>query len=136
MNKISSIINCVNCRNVLSSPMILPCGHSVCKSHIDETSQSCECNQCGILHSEYRFYSNKALSDLIASQFHSLNFGETYKQAMESCDQLNESITKLDVLLKDPDNYIYEVFSELRRQVDLKYEEYKLRLDEETQRIG
>jgi DNA repair exonuclease SbcCD ATPase subunit len=54
---------------------------------------------------------------------------------MESCDQLNESITKLDVLLKDPDNYIYEVFSELRRNVDLKYEEYKLRLDEETQKI-
>ncbi len=39
------------------------------------------------------------------------------------------------MLLKDPDNYIYEVFSELRRNVDVKYEEYKLKLDKETQRI-
>ena len=54
---------------------------------------------------------------------------------MESCDQLSGFINKLDQLMKDPDNYIYEVFSDLRRNVDLKYEEYKLKLDEETQKI-
>src|SRR5579883_2109119 len=115
MNKISNIINCVNCRNVLSSPILLPCSHSVCKCHIDETSQSCMCNQCGILHSEGRFLINKALSDLIEAQLNTLDFGTTYKEAMESCDQLNSFIGKIDHLIKEPDYYIYDVFSELRR---------------------
>ncbi len=88
MNKIPSIINCVNCRNVLTSPILLPCGHSVCKHHIDKdkTKQSCMCNQCGVRHSKCKFYPNKALSDLIDTQLGSIDFGQTYKEATKSCD--------------------------------------------------
>ncbi len=44
-------------------------------------------------------------------------------------------VIRIDVLLKDPNCYFYDMFSEFRRRVDLKREQLKLKIGQESQTI-
>jgi len=62
-------------------------------------------------------------------------FANKFKQNQiyEDCEMvLNEAkknIADIDALQEDPENFIYSYFEEIKKQVDLRREELKLKLD-------
>src|SRR5579883_2151730 len=135
MDQILDAIKCVNCLKFLSSPVFLPCGHCICRDHIDQASRCVKCKNCDLEQSNCSLNAVKALEQIIAAQIGSLDFGKTHQEAKKSCDELSECIDRVDAALKDPANYIYELFSELRRRVDLEYEECKLKFEQNVQKL-
>ena len=138
MDYISSIIKCVNCESILSSPVLLPCGHSVCKKHTNEdVNSSIRCGNCGEDHSipPKSFPEIKALSMLIDAEIEKLDFGQFYHNAKYACKNLNNLHVEIESLLKDPIFSIYEQISDLKNKIEIKREEFKLQIDKETDRL-
>lgn len=132
MDKIKDAIKCSNCRNILSSPVILPCSHSICRRHVEEVnSDVITCYKCEKDHRKQEYTLNQALMQIIEAQIEALDFGEVHKNAKKSCDQLELVIKEIEQLLNDPNNFTHEEINELQRQLELKREEMKKRIDDE-----
>ena len=139
MNKIQNAIKCVLCREILELPVILPCNDIVCEKHVSNqiNDDFFKCEKCGI---DHRIPTNGfqpviALQEIIDSQIGNLDFGSVHKEAKRSCESFEEALKEFKVLLKDPYVFAHEIISELKNSVQLKGEELKLRIDQETKRF-
>lgn len=136
MQKILNAIKCGNCLSILNSPILLPCGHSICKSHVTNIPNSeIKCFTCGI---DFKipingFYQVKALNDIISSQLHELNLGQVYQKAKEHCNELQEFIGKTKLRLQDPNSFRNGIVEDLNNVILLKSEQLKEKIDQETE---
>lgn len=143
MNKISNAIKCVNCKQVLTSPVMLPCGCSICKKHTRDNEHNngvslilcCKCEIEHPLPSNGHFLPNTALAEIVEAQIGALDLGQTHVQAKQSCQQLDELLTNIETILRDPFNYTYEAIKCLKDVVQLKGEEIKLQIDAQMNRL-
>lgn len=135
MDKIRNALKCVNCKETLSTPILLPCGHMICQSHADETQEQIICEKCGTKHRNREFAVAKAVSEMIEAQLDSLDFGDHYTECVESCDALKNQLEQNEFLLNNNYDHIQESISELSNQVLLKSEQLKLKIDEITQEL-
>lgn len=138
MNRVSNAIKCVNCKCVLQTPVLLPCSHSICKKHTTDSSKGVIfCNKCGLEHSIPRLSStntegfplNEALAEIIESRILDPYFSKERRQTNESCEKLDEALTILEQMLKDPLYFTHEVIASLKDVIQLKGEEVKLKID-------
>jgi hypothetical protein len=125
------------------SPIILPCGHSICKSHSNNAKGHVICNSCGIEHplpsktasKQGGFPLNEALARITQVEIGSLDFGETHKEAMKSCAQLEKLLDSIESVLKEPTNFTNEAIGSLECVVQLKGEEMKMKIDEQMNQM-
>ncbi len=59
-----------------------------------------------------------------------MKLNPVYDKCKEEIDIAKYNIEEIETLEKDPENYIFDYFEELKRQVDLRREILKLKLDE------
>jgi ElaB/YqjD/DUF883 family membrane-anchored ribosome-binding protein/ribosomal protein L37AE/L43A len=138
MDKILDVIKCAICKNVMNSPVILPCGHSICKRHADEITDVdglITCNKCGRDYSKQAFPPNEGLANIIETQIANMDLGPKHKTAKDACDKLDMVIGQIEQLLKDPYYFSHEEINELQRQAQLKREELKNQIDNEFDKI-
>lgn len=132
MDKILNAIKCANCRNVMDSAVLLPCGCSICLKHAENVKETIFCCNCEIDHplsfSHGPFRQNTALTEIINAQINNLDslFCQEFKDAKKSCSRLDELIINIEQVLKDPFNFIYEAIEGLKYVIQLKVEENKL----------
>ena len=110
MDLISKAIKCSNCNSIPSSPVILPCEHNICVNHVS-SGKPIQCGRCGLEHpipANGRFPSNEPLADIILSQIGTLDFGQRHTDAKNACLKLENQISKFELTLTDPNNFIYE----------------------------
>lgn len=77
MEFILNIIKCPICEFTFKSPIILPCGHSICKWHADDNDdKSIKCMKCFEEHSipSNGFPQNETLIDLIDAEIELLPY--------------------------------------------------------------
>jgi hypothetical protein len=138
MDKLSSAIKCGNCKHVLDSPVLLPCGDSICKKHTIESKEPILCYTCGVEHpipANGGFLPNNGLSLMIEAQIASLNFGKEHKEAKQSCQNFQDLVTKIENFISDPYNFTYEAIEYLKNVVQLKGEEEMLKITQSMHRI-
>lgn len=137
MYSIFDALKCVICRNILKSPVILPCGHSVCKNHAinNETDELISCNKCGRDHKKQDFLPNEDLANIIEIQISNSDWCPHHNIAKESCAKLETTINQIEQLLNDPHYFSYEKINKLQRQVELKREELKKQIDNEFDKV-
>lgn len=135
MDKIKDALKCSICKNVLNTPVLLPCEHLICKKHLDDeiivTEGRILCNECGQDHLKQEFPAIPALTKIIEAQIANMDLGPLHKTAKDSCDKLETVIKQCDQLLKDPEYFTHEEINELQRQLQLKCEELKKQIDDE-----
>lgn len=135
MDKVINALKCFHCRDILSKPVTLPCGHTICQSHTQETNEEIICAKCGSRHPNKEFKVNEAFADLINAQLCMLDFGHQHSETFKSCNDLKSLIDKNNAMVNDLEYFIYDSTSELKNQVMLKSEQLKVRIDEITQEI-
>ena len=137
MEKVLNALKCVKCHNVFTRPVTLPCGHTICQSHINEAAdeQIVFCTKCGRSHDNKGFIVNQALANMIEAQLDSLDFGQRHKESFESFEKLKNQLHDNQLIVDDPDYFIHETISEMKNRVLLKSERLKLRIDEITQEL-
>jgi chromosome segregation ATPase len=106
------------------------CGENICKRHIDELlsiddSNTFLCPFCDGENQNQNLRVNRLIQGFIENQLYKLEFNSDSKLKW-----FKNEIEKLEVILKDPDNVIYEEISELKRLVDLDRETMKSKIDE------
>jgi ElaB/YqjD/DUF883 family membrane-anchored ribosome-binding protein len=134
MDKILDAIKCAICKNVMNLPVILPCGHSICKRHADEITDVdglITCYKCGRDYPKQAFPPNEGLANIIETQIANMDLGPKHKTAKDACDKLDTVIDEIEQLLKDPYYFSHEEINELQRQAQLKREELKIQIDNE-----
>jgi hypothetical protein len=132
MNKILNAIKCAICREILETPVILPCYDTICKKHVlNNINDVIRCEQCGVEHQipTNGFHPNNALQEIIDAEIANLELGSVHKEAKKSCESVEETLKELEMILKDPHFYTHEKISELKNGVELKGEELKLIID-------
>lgn len=138
MEKISIAIRCANCRLTLTSPVFLPCFHSICKYHTQTNFLThVTCGECGKIHPipNEGFAANESLTAIIASQIHNIELGEAHKKAKTHCKSLEELINEINTILVDPNRKTNEEIDRMKNQVYLKRELLKLEIDDETNKL-
>lgn len=137
MEKLSNAIKCANCSSILDSPVLLPCGHSICKSHVIGTNSFIVCSKCESKHKipKVGFLDNKSLAEIIAIQIQKISLGPKYENAKNNSESLKSLIKNFDAVLTDyPTNKMkreVEEIEDLKNQIFLKREELKLKIDQE-----
>ena len=131
MNLQSESIKCKSCEGILSKPVILPCGHSICKRHEKNENRTVECIKCN---ESFEipingFASNRDLESLLESD---LNIYDEYNSYFNSFTQFQELLEHFNRVKNDPELRIHSVLSDFRNKVDLKREELKQNIEKEA----
>jgi len=115
--------------------VLLPCGKTVCKIHTEEIAKK-ECIFCTKLHqiTEDGFPVNEFLENLLEMQLNKINFNFCHlTDCQVLLDDLNKKLSEVESIRNDKANFsevesirndkanfIYEYFSEITREVDLR----------------
>ena len=102
-----SLLECDECKKTLKEPIFMPCGYSICKSHIDQsTYQTIPCRFCKNIHQE-SFVVNEKVSRLL----------KILNRTKESLSKLSDKTRAYERLKESPLNFVNSRFDELKRQV-------------------
>ena len=118
-----SICDFEGCNLYLENPVSFPCGHTVCKNHIQDDDLVFSCLQCN---KSYPipiegFRINFKLFELISLNSHLTG---KHKQVKEMYDKLKSTISNYKISdLAYPDKFLHDYFSNLRNSVDLHREQ-------------
>ena len=135
MEKVLNALKCVNCREILSAPVFLPCGHMICQQHTQVNNEKVVCLKCGIHHPNKEFVVIEGVADMIEARLADLDFGNQHKQVTKLCEELKNQLEKNDQMLNDFESHLHEEISLLKNRVMLKSEQLKLSVDEITQEM-
>ena len=128
-------LTCKYCNEIYNNPIILNCcGENICKQHIDElislsspNTNKFTCPLCNEEISNQTFCVNKLIERLLEKELHKLKIDTKYKDTLES---FKIEVGRFESVLKEPENFIHEEISELKRQVDLDREKSKSQIDD------
>jgi hypothetical protein len=140
METFVNAIKCRLCKCTLTSAVLLPCCHSICKKH-EQESKTIVCTECDVEYEVPRdgFSENKDLANIIATgileKVCEIDLGSEHKSAIDSCNKMKELIEKVETLFRDPIYYVHERIGELKSRIDLAREEFKLKIDEEAETL-
>lgn len=109
-----------DCNLIYQNPITLPCGHSLCRHHLNIFDDKFMCQFCDEEHQipQTGYVINMTIVDLIKEYVESNPLRKEIKQTFE---QLNDTI--LDYESIDADLFYFDHFSEVRNRVDLHREE-------------
>lgn len=110
---------CKFCFQRLESPITLPCGETVCESHVLKLNKGV-CKFCDKRHvrPDDGFQINKLVVDLMKRGLKSL------------VDDTENNAYSAELYRVEQENVIFEYFLEVKRQVDLRRETLKMEIDE------
>ena len=139
MNLVSDSIKCTQCKEILKLPVVLPCGDSICKHHVDKKNE-CKTIECVLCNEVFDiptngFARNKALEKLLEKEINEIDLGEEYNSAFDKCQQFNDLYEHFNRIKNHPEMRIHSVINELKNKVDLRREELKQEIDKEALKI-
>ena len=125
-------LTCKYCNKVYNEPITLTCcGESMCKQHINELlsiddSNTFLCPFCDNQNSNQNFIASKIIQNLLDMEAHKFAIDPKYERVLNN---FKKEILNFETILNEPENFIYEEFNELKRQVDLDREKSKNEID-------
>lgn len=130
------ILKCAVCGFCLESPMLLPCGESICKVHIKSDTKEIFCNTCQKNHLiSGGLYPNKAIEKFLERKIQQLNFGETHNKATKNCQEIEELLNKANFTNFDAKYQLDQASSDFRKRILEKSDELKAKIDEEANKL-
>jgi hypothetical protein len=135
MEAFKQSLKCTQCKGWLELPVLLPCGDSICQKHVTSESKECHCLECDSIHSvpSAGFPQNKALKKQLDARVQEANFCKEYTTAFESFKSLEETFEAMTLFKRDPSFFVNQAIGELKAEVDLLREEFKLKIDQKTE---
>lgn len=137
MDIINDVITCISCKETLKVPVIFPCGHTICKLHVDEAvineRRTIDCLICKktLEIPADGFVPNIALErllDITDNQF-DLALGDEYNSALHKFECMLDEFKEIKT---DPEMRIHTILSDFRNTIDLRRKELKLEIDKEA----
>ena len=103
-----SLLQCDQCKETLKDPIFIPCGYSICKRHIDEsTSHINPCGFCNKVHQE-SFVVNQKVARLL----------DILNRTKANLNQLSDKSKAYERMKQNPADFVNARFDELKRRVE------------------
>jgi hypothetical protein len=140
------IFDCDLCNSLLVDPIILPCSNTICQLHINDLLEKRSKRKnafiCELCVDEHEvpangFASNKRIKHQLDTKRNEMKIesGINNRICKKSVNEAENSLAKLELVHKDPENYIYEYFEDIKREVDLRREVLKDKIDSYSEEI-
>jgi len=125
-----TLFECQFCFQKLNNPVVLPCGNTVCKIHLNILTKS-TCQFCNQTHhqSSSAFPPNLALEKMLTIELNKLTFNTKFTKCQNYINDLQKNCQEINLIQKDPSIFVYEYFEDLKREVDIRREDLKFQLD-------
>jgi len=144
IDEIKNFFDCDLCHQVLVDPVSIPCGSNLCMDHLDKLLRnvSTEKNifQCEICQEEHfipksGFNINKRLQRGLEIQFNTLKLTPIFDQCKTAIKKAHEKVAEIETLERNSEGYIYEYFEDIKRQVDIRREDLKMKIDKYSDEV-
>ena len=119
MNREDEEINCLKCDfcyKLLVEPVRLPCGNTICKSHLQELSNNENAIEC-VLCYENHILPENALKRL-KLEIIDLNFNQVVSECKQRIEEARQKAESIESLAMDPELFINERF--LHPKIEIK----------------
>ena len=130
IEKLNKLCYCNYCNQLLLDPITLPCGENICSKDLNEIKD--KCLFCGEAHAvpKQGFQINRLVKELVDLELNKINLDINYNRRKKALNELELKVTELELVMKNPNDYIYEFFTGLRNKVDIRREECKVEVDD------
>ena len=141
MEQIKAALKCKVCLEIFSSrPIILTCCfQTICFDHIAEfkidapkDESLVKCKLCNKEILEKEFPTNTIAEEFLRLKISELHFGKGYVKSKSTCDRVKKLLSEVECTVQDPKNFIYESIAVVKNKIDIKREEFKLKIDTES----
>jgi hypothetical protein len=138
VEQLKSFLDCQQCNKLLVDPVVMACGKIICKIHLERLliHESKEKNTfvCEICQEEHFIPKNgfvvpNRLKELLNVELNKLEPSPMFDECRKELEEAKASVLKIDQLEKNPEIYIYDYFEDIKRQVDLRREDLKFKID-------
>lgn len=144
INQLHDLFDCSLCTHLLVDPVTIPCGNTICKIHlqdallddlVDENSNHFERTfRCDICHLDHfvpkeGFMINKHIRNALETSLSVLRENCLFEECNRKIIDAQNNLNRLVELVDFPSNFIYEYFEDIKREVDLRRESLKVRID-------
>lgn len=119
------------CNKLIVEPVFTACGYSVCNSHVSQLKNTFKCELCHVEHEvpKQGFVVNRKVQDALDIQLNTLELTPIYEECKQAIEESQKNVVEIESMGKDSENYIYEYFEDIKRQVDLRREDLKSKID-------
>jgi hypothetical protein len=146
IDKVKTLFDCSLCNQLLVDPVMIPCGYSICKKHlpdevlVDGSNASEKSFKCGICQVEHAvpkegIVINRHIQNALDIEFSTLKLNPVFEECKNVIIEAKSNLAQVEVLDKDPESFLNEYFEDIKRKVDLRREELKLRIDNSSDDI-
>jgi len=144
VNKLKCLLDCDLCNKLLVDPVVMPCDSTICKTHLDKLITNCPNEKsnfiCEICQEDHLipkkgFIVNNRLQKLLTLELNALKVSPVFDECMKEIEDAKENMVKIEFLEKNPENYIYDYFEDVKRQVDIRREDLKFKIDKYSDEI-
>ncbi len=144
IEKVKSFLDCQLCNKLLVDPVVMACGKFICKIHLERllTHESKEKNTfiCEICQEEHfipkkGFVVSDRLQGLLDVELNKLAPSPMFEECRKEIEKAKENVNEIGLLEKNGENYIYEYFEDIKRQVDIRREDLKFKIDTYSDQI-
>ena len=144
VDQIKHVFDCDLCHQILVDPISIPCGNNFCKSHLDtlliNVSKDKSFFSCEICKEEHfipksGFLVNKRMQSGLEIQFNTLKLTPVFDECKQEIKKANENLEKVKTLEKNSESFIYEYFADIKRQVDIRREDLKVKIDKYSDEV-
>jgi hypothetical protein len=129
---------------MMVDPITLVCGYTICKSHLDkminDSSNKKNMFKCEMCNKEHYvphggFVVTKLVQKALEIKFHDFKPSPIFNECKLLIKEIKETADKVEAITNDPKSFIYEYFSNLKRNVNLRREELKFKIDEYSDKL-
>ena len=144
VDKIKNFFDCDSCHQVLVDPITIQCGSNVCKGHLDKllknVSKDKSSFQCEICKEEHfipssGFKVNKMVQNGLEIQFNTLKLTPIFDECKTVINKARDRVAEIETLEKNSEGYIYEYFEDIKRKVDIRREDLKIKIDKYSDEV-
>jgi hypothetical protein len=131
-------ITCKICSNIYTEPVILPCLHSICKSHLNDIDKAVciFCKQIHKIEETNEIILNESLDKIITSKMYltveESELKKNVEKSLEDTFNLSESLKTKE---NEVEEFCFEHFSTLVKSINLQKEKLKSKIEEIADRM-
>lgn len=131
-------LKCTLCQEQLKNPVVLPCGHCICKHHEQEATENnearnIECKTCNeSFDIPFKGFIRVRPLEIELEKKAKSEEEIKIKAISDRFSFLEQLINDFNEFKNDPETKINDVINELRNKVDLRREEMKQEIDRES----
>ena len=147
-DQVKNLFNCDLCNKLLVEPVIIPCGNTVCKSHLEELFYSdnfliinsenfIKCVCCDKKHyvPEDGFTVSKRFQSALDMELIKLKLTTEFYECKEKIKDTLEQATEIEIISGDSSVYINSYFDEIKNHVNSRREDLKYEIDKYADKL-